>query len=166
MKPMRMMPIRRQPPRPGRAAGLTLIELMVTVAVVGVLAAVAYPAYTDQIRKGRRAEARTALMNLLQQQERYHTQNNTYASFSAGSPGTLPFTAYSSTGTASTATASHRLGARVCQAVGGTTPTLRDCVEVFAEPQAAYADPQLTLLAVDTQGRRTCTATVADRCWK
>lgn len=165
MKPLSTMPI-RNPARNARVAGFTLIELMIAVAVVGILAAVAYPAYTDQIRKGRRAEARTALMNLLQQQERYHTQNNTYASFGAGNPGTLPFTAYSSMSGSSTATASHQLGARVCQPVGGTSPGLRDCVEVFAEPRAGYPDPQLTMLAVDTQGRRTCTATVADRCWK
>ena len=39
-------------------------------------------------------------------------------------------------------------------------------VEVFAEPQAGYPDPALSMLAVDTQGRRRCTATDADRCWK
>lgn len=152
------------PPR-RRPRGFTLIELMITVAIVAVLAGIAYPLYTDQVRKGRRAEARAALMNLLQQQERYHTQNNSYAAFTAGAPGALPFTGHSS-GSGNAAQASHKLGARACQPVGSTTPGLQDCVEVFAEPQAGYPDPALPMLAVDTQGRRRCTATDADRCWK
>ena len=45
--------------------GFTLIELMITVAIVGILAAVAYPAYTDSVLKSRRATARTALAELL-----------------------------------------------------------------------------------------------------
>ena len=150
--------------------GFTLIELLITVAIIGILASVAYPAYTDSIRKGKRAEARAALMNLLQQQERYLTQMNNYEPFAAGLPGALPFKAHSSS-EGSQAQSSHLLGARLCQAMGvggvAVTPTKRDCIEVFAEPQTAvFSDPEVTSMALDTQGRRTCTGTNTTRCWK
>ncbi|MBP6483401.1 MAG: prepilin-type N-terminal cleavage/methylation domain-containing protein [Rhodoferax sp.] len=70
---------------PQDQAGFTLIELMITVAIVGFLAAIAYPAYTNQIAKGRRAECRSGLYQAMQQQERYYTQYNAYAAFSAAS---------------------------------------------------------------------------------
>ena len=139
---------------------------MVVVAVIGILASIAYPAYTDSSAKGKRAEARAAVMNLLQQEERYLTQMNTYETFSLGTPGSLPFKAYSSTDGPQSAS-SHWLGARLCQAVGGTVPTKQDCVEVFAEPQpGVFSDPHVTSMAIDTQGRRTCTGSQIDRCWK
>ena len=66
--------------RSRRTSGFTLIELMITVAVVGVLSAVAYPAYQDSIRKGRRADARALLQAAGLAQEKYRLNNATFAS--------------------------------------------------------------------------------------
>ncbi|RZM02652.1 MAG: type IV pilin protein, partial [Variovorax sp.] len=76
---------RRRTPR-RRQAGFTLIELMIVVAIVGILATIAYPSYRESVLKGRRAEARTALLELMQQQERYMTQRGAYLNFIADNP--------------------------------------------------------------------------------
>jgi type IV pilus assembly protein PilE len=64
--------------------GFTLIELMITVAIVGILAAVALPAYRDQIAKGRRAEARATILEASQWMERFFTENQRYNANQAG----------------------------------------------------------------------------------
>ena len=63
-----------------RSAGFSLIELMVTVAVVAIIAAVALPSYRQYILRANRADATTALLRLAGNQERFYIQNNTYAS--------------------------------------------------------------------------------------
>lgn len=63
--------------RPGQR-GLTLVELMVVIAVLAILSAVAYPLYTEQVRKARRSDARTALQLVAMAQERFYTLNGQY----------------------------------------------------------------------------------------
>ena len=75
--------------------GFTLIELMITVAVVGILAAIAYPSYQEQVRKSRRADAKSVLLQAAQWMERYYTENNRYDQNSAG---TAVSTSFSTTG--------------------------------------------------------------------
>ncbi|MGH9960023.1 MAG: type IV pilin protein, partial [Pyrinomonadaceae bacterium] len=58
--------------------GFTLIELMITVAVVAILASIALPSYLEQVRKSKRAEGKSALLRAAQNMERYYTSNNTY----------------------------------------------------------------------------------------
>ena len=64
---------------PRTRAGFTIIELMLVVAVAGVLALVAYPSCMDSIRKGRRAEAVAALAQVQQAQERWRSNKTSYA---------------------------------------------------------------------------------------
>jgi type IV pilus assembly protein PilE len=58
--------------------GFTLIELMITVAIISVLAMVAVPAYFDSVRKARRADAISALNQIAQAQERWRANNSSY----------------------------------------------------------------------------------------
>lgn len=73
--------------RADRRRGFTLIELMIVVAVVAVLAAIAIPSYNDSVRKGRRGQAKTDLLESAQLMERYRTVNGTYAGATAATLG-------------------------------------------------------------------------------
>jgi type IV pilus assembly protein PilE len=62
------------------SAGFTLIELMITVVIATVLITIAIPAYNGEIRKSRRTDAKTALLDLAGREERFYNTNNAYSS--------------------------------------------------------------------------------------
>jgi type IV pilus assembly protein PilE len=61
-----------------REAGITLIELLTVITIIGILAAISYPMFAEQSAKGRRASARALIYEVLQHEERFYTENNTY----------------------------------------------------------------------------------------
>jgi type IV pilus assembly protein PilE len=62
------------------SSGFTLIELMVTVAIVTILATIAVTSYTSQVQKSRRTEAKSALLDLAGREERLFSTTNAYSS--------------------------------------------------------------------------------------
>jgi len=58
--------------------GMTLMELMIVVVIIGILAAIAYPNYRDAAARAKRNEAKAALLAIATNQERFYLQNNTY----------------------------------------------------------------------------------------
>jgi len=87
--------------------GFTLIELMLVIAIVGVLAAIAYPSYQDSVIKSRRADAKAALLELSVFMERYYTAKGCYnvpdattlACVTGNAAPTLPFLTTPKSGT-------------------------------------------------------------------
>jgi len=73
--------------------GFTLIELMITIVIVGVIAAIALPGYQSSVRKSKRTEAKTELLQVMARQEQYFSENRTYTAV----PGDLGYTAAAGT---------------------------------------------------------------------
>jgi type IV pilus assembly protein PilE len=58
--------------------GITLIELMIVVVIIGLMAVIAYPNYREFAARAKRNEAKAALLQIATNQERFYLQNNTY----------------------------------------------------------------------------------------
>jgi type IV pilus assembly protein PilE len=68
---------------PGKSAGFTLIELMVTIVIGTILLTIAIPSYMSEIRKSRRTDARNAVLDAATREERYFSTANVYTQLAA-----------------------------------------------------------------------------------
>jgi type IV pilus assembly protein PilE len=158
--------------------GFSLIELMIVVAIIAIIAAVAIPSYQDSVWKGKRGEAKAALLKALQGEERWYTSNNGYVAYASGSSpsGSLPnFSGDTLANSrykidvlagpvANISTASGPI--TMCPGTAGNPP---QCVVVRALVTGTVLDPKCgAALWADTTGLRGTggTAANADSCWK
>jgi type IV pilus assembly protein PilE len=142
-----------------RKHGFSLVELMVVLVIVAILAAITYPSYLESVRKTRRAEGRAALLQLMQQQERYYSQNGTYIAFSSTGPNGYQW--FSGNTPASSA---YEIAAEACE-----EDTLENCIVLTATPgtrsvSTAHRDDACGELSLSSNGVKTASGPGAD-CW-
>jgi len=152
---------------PGHA-GFTLVELMITVVILSILVAIAIPAYTSEIRKSRRTEARTALLDLASREERFYSTVNTYST----SPTDLAY----GTGTAWPAAPGMSVGSGYYQVTVTTTaadptttpPTLAGYLITATAVGPQAGDTQCATFFVTQTGQQGATgsATASTDCWQ
>ena len=109
-----------------RSTGFSLIELMIAVAIVGVIAAIALPAYSDYVRRGKITEAHSNLSDLRLRAEKFFADNRTYIGFNQVLTGARYFT-YDCNTPAITATAF------TCTATGVATENMTGFVYTINE---------------------------------
>lgn len=145
---------KRRPRQPFRAAarmrGVTLMELMITVVIVGLLAAIAYPSYTSQVQKTRRSDGQGALLRTAQQLERCYTRYLVYNHADCQ--------------------VATDLGAGILSPEGwyviDDTALTATSFSLTAVPQNAQAnDTRCGTLTLDHRGARGATGTAPDECW-
>jgi type IV pilus assembly protein PilE len=145
-------------PRRSAFGGFTLIELMITVAIVAILATIATTSYTSQVRKSRRTDARSALLDLAGREEKLFSTTNAYTP-------TLSFLGYSSA-TIGSSPGDYTVTVASPDTVGQPTATFPTYSITATAINAQAADAECTSLSVDQTGKQSFGGTgTAATCW-
>ena len=140
-----------------RIAGVTLIELMIVVVVVAILGLIAVPSYRQYTIRAQRTEAKSALLQLQANQEKWYLQNNQYTDDAED------------LGFAGALTEHGVYSIAIAPAAGGLTQGY----VATAAPTAAGGtngvnmsdDAECTAFTITSQGQRSATPDTRDRCW-
>lgn len=136
----------------GLARGFTLLELMIALAVVAILASIAYSAYMESLRKGLRAEARAALMREMQQQERFYTQRAKYKTDKA----------FTATAGANAPGGKYDIAVTACE--GRHDPA--QCIRLTANLRSGLSDAAAGSIWIESTGLKGCSGLDFSRCWQ
>jgi len=134
-------------PEMNRSAGFTLIELMITITIIGIIAAIAFPSYQNQVEQTRRTTAQADLMELAQWMERRYSNGFDYRE--AGNNPTLPFDQSPRNGTA-------------FYNISFSGNVARDTFTLQAVPTGGQTGDDCGTLTLDEQGNRGAAQT---DCW-
>ncbi len=145
--------------------GITLLELMIVLVIVGILAAIGYPAYVGYSDRARRADGKALLMDAAARMERYYFDRNTYTTAITGNTG-LGYVNGSTApcaGVVCSAEKNYTLGAAAC--AGGTIAT---CYVLTATPNGnkPFVDSDCGNLTLDSRGTQGNSGPDSvDDCW-
>ena len=149
--------------KPSRDRAFSMIELMIVLVVLAVLAAQVLPSFQQHVTRSRRAEAQATLLQLMQQEERFYTQTNTYIAFSstATDAEARQFKWWSSNGAL---TSAYEIEGKACDG-----ELISQCVQLIATPGTAlvdtsFHDDDCRELKLTSTGLRLATGP-STRCW-
>jgi len=135
--------------RQSHQRGFTLMEIMIVVAIIGLLAGLAFPSYMDYLRKSRRSDARSLLMQIVSKEEQYFMDNRTYTNDfqNLGYPNSASVTSENNFYTVTFATFGNY------------------AYKLTATPINQQASDTCTTLTIDNNGTKEFTPTTAKQCW-
>jgi len=136
-------------------AGITLIELMIVVVVVAILGMIAVPSYRQYTMRAHRTEAKTALLRLQANQERWYLQNNTYTD----DPEALGFAGDL------TENGVYTLSITSADLTEGYTATATPTAGGGTNGVSMTSDTECASFTVDSQGRKSASPDPNARCW-
>lgn len=141
-------------------AGGSLLGMLTALVIIGILAGVAMPVWSEAVIRMRRSEAQAALQELMQQQERHFTRFNSYVAFSANIAGDYRWWSGRTAGSSA-----YELEGKACDG-----QQIRDCIQLVATPGTSnvdnrFRDPQCERLILTSSGLHLATGP-SRSCWR
>lgn len=140
-------------------AGFTLIELLIAVAIIGILLAIAVPSYSAYLAKSARAQAKTALLDVAQMEERYFSNNSSYIDFTAPGGAKAPPAGWNNY-------AGNDLGSRKydISVAAGPSGDIATSYAITAQPANGFSDSTCGNLTVNSSGSK-ASSVAGSVCW-